>query len=271
MEAYKNICNLVAEFNYLFGVIDYKYPNNEQVMVDKFDSKSPLFNLTQIKLRHSLINEEIKELQQALIDIDEIEIIDALCDILYVVAGAKVYFNLPIIDIKDHYTQCSLEQMTHLNILNIKNLISSNEQIKKIFEKILVKNEILDNLTELFVNDKKLNFHNLLIKDFIDIYNKNLDDIVVNVFKISKLLNINIIYYFNIVHNSNMSKICTNEEDAINTIEWYKKNELTSDNKPRYKAIYKKINYNKKDYFVVCDIDTKKILKSIKYTEAKFT
>ncbi len=103
MNPYKHICSKVAEFNFLFGVIDYNYPNTENILVDKFDSFSEKFNESQVKLRFGLINEEVKELEQAIKDKNPIEIVDALCDILYVVAGAKVYFNLPINDDTEYY------------------------------------------------------------------------------------------------------------------------------------------------------------------------
>jgi predicted HAD superfamily Cof-like phosphohydrolase len=45
-------------------------------------------------LRVDLIQEELNELQQAIIDNDIIEIADALCDIQYVLAGAVLEFGL---------------------------------------------------------------------------------------------------------------------------------------------------------------------------------
>ena len=45
-------------------------------------------------LRVSLIQEELNELQQAIIDDDIIEVTDALCDIQYVLAGAILEFGL---------------------------------------------------------------------------------------------------------------------------------------------------------------------------------
>ena len=90
------ICLLVSEFNYLFGVVDFTYsPDNSGILVDKFDSTNINFNQKQVELRYKLIKEESNELSQAFEQKNVTEIIDALCDILYVVAGAKVYFNLP--------------------------------------------------------------------------------------------------------------------------------------------------------------------------------
>ena len=45
-------------------------------------------------LRISLIQEELNELQQAIIDNDLVEVADALCDIQYVLAGAILEFGL---------------------------------------------------------------------------------------------------------------------------------------------------------------------------------
>jgi len=45
-------------------------------------------------LRVELIQEELNELQQAIIDNDIIEVADALCDIQYVLAGAVLEFGL---------------------------------------------------------------------------------------------------------------------------------------------------------------------------------
>jgi predicted HAD superfamily Cof-like phosphohydrolase len=45
-------------------------------------------------LRIELIQEELNELQQAIIDNDIIEVADALCDIQYVLAGAVLEFGL---------------------------------------------------------------------------------------------------------------------------------------------------------------------------------
>ncbi|MDH5474953.1 MAG: nucleoside triphosphate pyrophosphohydrolase family protein [Cyclobacteriaceae bacterium] len=45
-------------------------------------------------LRVELISEELKELQEAIIDKDMVEIADALCDIQYVLSGAILEFGL---------------------------------------------------------------------------------------------------------------------------------------------------------------------------------
>ena len=62
-----------------------------------------------------------------------------------------------------------------------------------------------------------------------------------------------------------MTKVCIDIKDAEDTVEWYKQNEL------RYKEpAFREIEYNNKNYFVIYDCETNKILKSIKYIPAKF-
>lgn len=66
---------------------------------------------------------------------------------------------------------------------------------------------------------------------------------------------------FNIVHTSNMTKICGNEADAKKTVEWYKEH----NNK------YKTPAYKKNEFgYVIFNQDTNKVLKSIYYTPASF-
>lgn len=66
---------------------------------------------------------------------------------------------------------------------------------------------------------------------------------------------------FDIVHNSNMTKICKNREEAQQTVSWYIKNDRRY-NSPSYKE--------NKYGFVIFNEDTGKILKSINYTPANF-
>jgi len=87
-----------------------------------------------------------------------------------------------------------------------------------------------------------------------------LTDILYVVYGMGYSLNIDLDKAFDIVHESNMSKICLNEEDAKKTVEWYKNNDT------RYKTPAYRVN--KAGNFVVYDVDTRKILKSIHYKPA---
>ena len=69
---------------------------------------------------------------------------------------------------------------------------------------------------------------------------------------------------YTIVHESNMTKLCKTEEEAIKTVEWYKNNEKRYDT-PAYKK-----SKNDKDW-IIYNESTNKILKSINYIPANFT
>jgi predicted HAD superfamily Cof-like phosphohydrolase len=264
MTSFDIMCSQVSVFNYVFGVIDYQYSSNiinnntSLIHKDKFvnnqNNNNNQFNTNQIKLRYSLIEEEVKELIKAFEDKDIVEIIDALCDILYVVCGAKVYFNL------------------HNNKVNTK--INNIEKIHNQY--FTTKEELINNtIFENYINNVRgIRYHtdilqkltqNILEQSYNDInelildYNNILDEISVRVFEIANKLNIDIGYYFRLVHESNMTKVCKTEEIAKNTVEWYKINEN------RYKQpVYKRVECDG-EYYVVYDGETKKILKSIEY------
>lgn len=69
---------------------------------------------------------------------------------------------------------------------------------------------------------------------------------------------------FDIVHKSNMTKLCKTEQEAKLTIEWYKENEQ------RYKDPAYRLSGDEK-YWIVYDKATGKVLKSINYTPANLT
>jgi NTP pyrophosphatase (non-canonical NTP hydrolase) len=70
---------------------------------------------------------------------------------------------------------------------------------------------------------------------------------------------------FDIVHRSNMSKVCETEDEAKETVEYYKKNmDTLGYDSPDYRS-----SANGK-YYVVYNKSTGKVLKSINYTPAKF-
>ena len=147
----------VYDFNKCFGVSVSDTPQK-----NVFDENPDL-----VKLRLSLIQEEVRELQDAIKDKNFTEVVDALSDILYVVYGAGVSFGIDL--------------------------------------------------------------------------NKS----------------------FDIVHESNMSKSCKTEEEAQQTVKWYKNNDTPYDSPD-----YRKSDDGK--YWVVYNKSTGKILKSINYTPANF-
>lgn len=76
---------------------------------------------------------------------------------------------------------------------------------------------------------------------------------------------------FDLVHQSNMSKVCKSEEEAIATVEWYRSNAENFNKKnpaqapvcPDYKVVNGK--------YVVHNATTGKVLKSVNYNKVDFT
>lgn len=90
-----------------------------------------------------------------------------------------------------------------------------------------------------------------------------LSDILYVVYGAGHEFGINLDETFRLVHESNMTKFCKTEEEAKNTVEWYKINET------RYKKPSYRLSPDGK-YYVVYDAETDKVLKSINYTPVKF-
>ena len=64
---------------------------------------------------------------------------------------------------------------------------------------------------------------------------------------------------YRLVHDSNMSKVCRSEEEAIETVKWYKENMLNTYDTPTYKP--SKCG----TYWIVFNESSGKVLKSINY------
>ena len=94
------------------------------------------------------------------------------------------------------------------------------------------------------------------MKEIIDA----LTDILYVVYGMGSALGIDLDKSFDIVHKSNMSKVCSSVKEAELTKESYK-------NDPRYDSVDYKINGDK---YVVYNKSSNKILKSVNYTPANF-
>lgn len=99
-------------------------------------------------------------------------------------------------------------------------------------------------------------------KNFTEVIDA-LSDILYVVYGAGHEFGIDLDKTFNLVHESNMTKFCKTEEEAIDTVRWYKENETR----------YKKPSYRKSSngvHYIVFDAETDKILKSINYSPVKF-
>jgi hypothetical protein len=82
--------------------------------------------------------------------------------------------------------------------------------------------------------------------------------IVSTCYTISSLFRVDIDKCFDEVFRSNMTKVCSNEDEAKDTVEWYKQNEKRYAD-PSYRQA------SNEKYWIVFDKATSKILKSIKF------
>lgn len=94
-----------------------------------------------------------------------------------------------------------------------------------------------------------------------------LSDILYVVYGAGASFGINLDQTYDIVHRSNMSKFCQTEEEAQQTVEWYK-DEYAAKRQPYDSPAYRKSVDDQ--LWIVYNQSTGKILKSINYTPAKF-
>ena len=104
----------------------------------------------------------------------------------------------------------------------------------------------------------------IMTHDFTEIVDA-LSDILYVVYGAGASFGIDLDKAFDIVHRSNMSKLCVTEDEAKETVQWYEDN--------KKKTGYDSPGYRKSEdgkYWVVYNKSTGKILKSINYTPANF-
>tara|TARA_B110000438_G_C15615430_1_gene564135 strand:+ start:50 stop:538 length:489 start_codon:yes stop_codon:yes gene_type:complete len=96
--------------------------------------------------------------------------------------------------------------------------------------------------------------------DFVEMVDA-LADILYVVYGAGSSFGVDLDKAFDIVHESNMSKVCKSEEEAKQTIQWYKENSDVYDS-PAYRK--------KGEFWVVYNESTGKVLKSINYKKVQF-
>jgi predicted HAD superfamily Cof-like phosphohydrolase len=184
-----------------------------------------------VKFRMALITEEVQELKDALAADNLPEIIDALSDILFVTYGALAAFNMGNrIEIDLDYKVLK-QKYARLNISDIEDsytfLVEAIEQQDK------------------------------------NAVGTHLENLIMYCYEALIHLGIHPAESFEIVHRSNMSKLCVSEEEAIATIKSYE-NDSRYDT-PTYRES------KSKGKWIIFNESTKKVLKSINYTAADFS
>ncbi|CAD7974520.1 unnamed protein product [Amoebophrya sp. A120] len=103
-------------------------------------------------------------------------------------------------------------------------------------------------------------------KNFIEVVDA-LSDILYVTYGAGSSLGVDLDKAFGLVHESNMSKLCKNEAEANQTVEWYKANKTGPEGKYPYDSpAWRKSG----DYYVVYNESTGKVLKSINYAPVSF-
>lgn len=251
-----------------------------------------------INLRLALIKEEIGELNDAIIQKDIIEQRDACADILYVVYGMadvlgisindvfndKIVKNLDIdnyinnnlpsdfiskTQINDNTNEGSISYSNFIKVKRIKNEIIGIEMSSKSHDEIV--NYINYNLNKIYLeleNNCNLKNSNETIINKFEIISDNLYNLLKWTYTMTCVLGVNADDDFAIVHNSNMSKLCDNEDDAKATIEDYKikyNAGISPYDSPYYYYL------PELDKWIIKNLSTGKALKNIKYKKVSFT
>jgi len=111
--------NKIIQFHKAFG-LDY----NKSISDELFDDKKL------IKLRLALIDEEVKELKDAIKEKDIVEVADALADILYVVYGAGASFGIDLDKAYKLVHQSNMSKLCKTEDEAIKTVESYKEKYK---------------------------------------------------------------------------------------------------------------------------------------------
>ena len=280
--------------NGIIKINPYKY-----CRIDVFDKHSI------IRLRLNLIKEETKELNDAIEQNDFKETRDAIGDILYVVYGMADVLGIDIDYIfsntlHNEIVKYYINNNQNSNNIFINKIISgTHNSLKKITNYNYVKlflSEIINNENDLNNNIKKLcsEFLTKLNNEYLKLekecevetiyYDTTLkyqmfeqkiltvSQIIYNLLKLTYILavlyNVNADNDFAIIHESNMSKLCDTEEDAIKTVESYVI-KYKNGGSPYDSPYYYELPELKK--WIVKNKSSGKALKNIKYKEVSFT
>lgn len=252
-----------------------------------------------IKLRLDLIKEEISELNDAIKNNDFIETRDALADILYVVYGMAdvLGINIDVIfrkNISLEVNKNTLSPEIMMVMLNKLYLYCNNDcnngipigltnfdWIRYVLENIpgegdVNKIDMLTNINTIYGELEEFclvfkssteNENNINTTAFLKIAGY-IYELLRDVYKYSYICKINSNEDFTIVHNSNMSKLCDNEDDAKATVLDYEdkfRNGTSPYDSPYY---YYLPNLEK---WIIKNKSTGKALKNIKYIKVDFT
>lgn len=239
----------VAEFNEVFDC--------PQICHVEFDHKNWIKHETAkvLTYRCDLIKEEgVEEFGKALREKNRVEMIDAICDSLYVLYGAAWTME---IDVDYHFKQIFNIDIINTNFTTLKKMYMMENKLNE--KNMYIK---LNELYLKFVN-YETEFRKVMLSgdgEFDKVITL-LIMMIVTSYRMGIILKFDVDEAFNLVHESNMSKLCKTEEEAHKTVDDYK--QKYDNNKSTYDTPY---YYKKEKYYVVKNESTGKVLKSINYT-----
>jgi len=211
-----------------------------------FPQYNDFLNEKTLKLRLDLIKEEITELKEAYSNNDTVEILDACADILYVAYGMAYTYKINSDEFLNYL-------ILNKNITLFGNIILTTKEIVKIHDILNMIYMEYDKLEKCCVENNK---------EWINA----LHNIIIYVYDLQKELKYDSDKIFTIVHDSNMSKLCKSEIEAIQTVEKYQQ-EYNSGKSPYDSVYYYKLADS--DLYVIKNKSSGKALKSINYTKVK--
>lgn len=246
----------VTEFNKTFGVKIY----------DKVDSSIFKKDPKLVEYRLSLIKEEHRELTDAIKALDIIEVVDALLDILYVAYGMGCSFGFNMdsefADLHQEYYQTTEESLEQTNFQKVVDYCTRQKLIPNDTPaKVLEMQSIVDYYTEIIKGDIDEIEAGIAEEDITNVI-YSITQLLYSVYGMGVSLGIDMDEGFSLVHDSNMSKVCSDEQVAKKTVEYYK-DAYTSGREP-YDTPEYRLSDDKK-FYVVYNSSTSKILKSIDY------
>jgi predicted HAD superfamily Cof-like phosphohydrolase len=246
----------VVDFNTCFG----------SHVATEYDKHLYLSQPNIVNLKYGLVDEEVKELDEAYMENDIKEIVDALCDIKYVLYGMAAAFGINSDDEFKKYLRHTGDKSNTINsdFEMVKNLNPELNYDVKNYSNNLKNSEFKNSIFKIMSNIRLINANlkKATTNAKFDIMLQELNVLLYHVNLMGCTIGVNLDDAFNIVHSSNMSKVCPSEELAKETVAWY----LDNDNR------YKTPDYRESEYgWIVFNKDTGKILKSIKYTPADFS
>lgn len=273
----------VQEFAEAFEVKSY-----DGELDNIFDHDSEL-----VKFRFSLIDEEVNELLDAVKDKDFVEVIDAIADCIYVIMGMYEVFNinpyenrlfhiyiLLTNDNKQHNIMHLLAHETENYIDSQKPMDNSQDEWYALYSLSILafRNQ---NLFDIFTNQRMVEYRvskivnqRNILSDAI--YRKDLhkvlaslEDLLYYTYNAAAAFNIDVNKAFDIVHLSNMSKLCGSLQEAEETVTFYKA--IPADSPKYYDSpTYRKSKSTSQNKWIIYNKSSSKVLKNINYIPACF-